>query len=141
MAQEIHPFDPAIPEDEVNRLFRKLSDTRLPAQPIVPDAGEDYGPSLEWAKKLYEYWNAEFDWKKAQDQISGWKHYTTEIEGLNVHFVHEKARRTGGKVVPLLLVHGWPGTWFEYVTLRLSFTLFFLFFYYGFFPVKEGSGD
>jgi hypothetical protein len=43
MSEEIKPFDPSIPQEEVDRLFRKLADTRLPQQPIVPDAGEDYG--------------------------------------------------------------------------------------------------
>jgi hypothetical protein len=55
MSEEITPFDPTIPQEEVDRLFRKLVDTRLPTQPIVPDAGEDYGLSLESAKELYDY--------------------------------------------------------------------------------------
>ena len=46
MADKITPFDPNIPQDEVNRLFRKLADTRLPQTPVVPDAGEDYGNRL-----------------------------------------------------------------------------------------------
>jgi hypothetical protein len=83
------------------------------------------GPSLEWIKKLYNYWLKEFKWEKAQEQISGWKHYVTDIEGLKIHFVHEKAKvgakgegegdNGGRQAVPLLMVHGWPGTWFEYV--------------------------
>jgi hypothetical protein len=115
MTNKITPFDPNIPQPEVDRLFRKLGDTRLPTQPIVPDAGEEYGPSLEWVQKLYDHWLNKFDWEKSQKQISGWKHYTTEIEGLKVHFVHETAKKSkgSGKAVPLLLVHGWPGTWFE----------------------------
>jgi hypothetical protein len=121
MADKITPFDPTIPQSEVDRLFRKLADTKLPTQPIVPDAGEDYGPSLEWVHKLYDHWLNQFDWKRAQKQISGWKHYTTEIEGLKVHFIHEKAERRDA--LPLLLVHGWPGTWFEYV---VSFSIFLL---------------
>lgn len=116
-------YDPTIPQEEVDRLFRKLADTRLPEQPIVPDAGEDYGPSLEWVRKLYEYWLHEFKWEKAKEQIGQWMHYVTEIEGLKIQFVHEKARKRGdgeGKGVPLLMVHGWPGTWFEYVFTTMS---------------------
>jgi hypothetical protein len=118
MAEQITSFDPNIPQQDVDRLFRKLADSRLPQIPIVPDAGEDYGPSLSWIKKLYDYWLHEFKWEKAQAQISGWKHYMTEIEGLKVHFVHEKSKGgekgMGRKMVPLLMVHGWPGTWFEF---------------------------
>ncbi|PVI00073.1 alpha/beta-hydrolase [Periconia macrospinosa] len=116
--QNITPFDPTIPLQEVDRLFRKLRDTRIPTEPIVPDAGWDYGPSLEWVAKLYHHWTYEYDWAEAQRVIKGWKHYMTEIEGLRVHFIHEKARVRVGKegkvVVPLLMVHGWPGTFYEF---------------------------
>lgn len=71
------------------------------------------GPSLEWIEKLYNYWLNDFSWQNAQDKISAWKHYTTEIEGLKVHFIHEKARVRVGEAIPLLLVHGWPGTFYE----------------------------
>lgn len=113
MSSEIKPFDSNISQTEVDRLFRKLADTRLPTQPIVPDAGEDYGPSLEWVQTLYNHWLNKFDWGRAQKQINAWNHFTTEIEGLKIHFIHQKAERRDA--VPLLLVHGWPGTWFEYV--------------------------
>ncbi|KAJ4346954.1 uncharacterized protein N0V89_010887 [Didymosphaeria variabile] len=112
---DIQPLDPNVPKDEVDRLFRKLKDTRLPQIPVVPGAGDKYGPSLEWINKLYNYWLNDFSWSKAQEQISEWHHFTTEIENLNVHFVHEKARVCKEKAIPLLLVHGWPGTFFEYV--------------------------
>ncbi|KAF2640141.1 alpha/beta-hydrolase [Massarina eburnea CBS 473.64] len=110
----IKAFDPSIPQIEVDRLFRKLGDTRLPKSPIVPDAGDDYGPSLEWVGRLYNYWLHEFDWASSQKAISEWKHFTTEIEELKVHFIHEKARVRKEKAIPLLLVHGWPGTFFEF---------------------------
>ncbi|KAF2011994.1 alpha/beta-hydrolase [Aaosphaeria arxii CBS 175.79] len=114
---DIKPFNPKIPQEEVERLFRKIGDTRLPSQPIVPDAGEDYGPSLEWINKLYDHWLNKFSWSDAQEKIAGWKHFNTEIEGLEVHFIHEKARtdsRAKREVFPLLLVHGWPGTFYEF---------------------------
>ncbi|KAF2134906.1 alpha/beta-hydrolase [Dothidotthia symphoricarpi CBS 119687] len=111
---EIKSFNPEIPKEEVDRLFRKLADTRLPKEPIVPDAGEDYGPSLEWTNKLYNHWLHKYSWADAQAQISEWKHYTTSIEGLNVHFIHEKARVRQNEAIPLLLIHGWPGTFFEF---------------------------
>lgn len=114
MSDKITPFDPNIPKEEVDRLFRKLADTRLPEIPVVPDAGDEYGPSLEWINKLYNHWLHKFDWSAAQKQISEWHHFTTEIEDMKVHFVHEKARTRQKEAIPLLLVHGWPGTFFEF---------------------------
>ncbi|KAF2202041.1 alpha/beta-hydrolase [Delitschia confertaspora ATCC 74209] len=110
----IKPFDPTIPEEEVDRLFRKLEDTRLPKEPVVPDAGEDYGPSLEWVHKLYNHWLHSFSWSEAQKTISSWNHLMTEIEELKIHFIHEKAKVRPEKAIPLLLVHGWPGTFYEF---------------------------
>ncbi|KAK9770087.1 putative Alpha/Beta hydrolase protein [Seiridium cardinale] len=111
---KIQDFDPSIPKSEVERLWRKLKDTRLPENPVVPDAGDDYGPPLPWVRKLYDKWCNDYDWESAQRKISGWRHYTTEIENLRIHFVHEPAKRNKEKAIPLLLVHGWPGSWFEF---------------------------
>ena len=110
----IAPFDPAIPLSEVDRLYRKLKDTRLPKHEIVPGAGDEYGVPLAWVHKLYDYWLNEYDWAAAQKRISSWNHYTTSIEDVKIHFVHQPAKKPGKKVVPLLLVHGWPGSWWEF---------------------------
>lgn len=80
---EVRPFDPTIPQDEVDRLFRKLEDT--------------------------------------QKSISEWRHFTTDIEGLRVHFIHEKARVWSTEAIPLLLIHGWPGTFYK-LSLEYLFT-------------------
>ncbi|KAI0022439.1 Alpha/Beta hydrolase protein [Xylariomycetidae sp. FL0641] len=112
MAAEVKDFDPTISQSEVDRLWRKLKDTRIPEHPVVPDAGDDYGPPLEWIQKLYSYWTNDFDWSAAQHRISSWKHHTTDIAGLTIHFVHQPSPRADA--IPLLLVHGWPGTWYEF---------------------------
>ncbi|KAF2136977.1 uncharacterized protein K452DRAFT_236661 [Aplosporella prunicola CBS 121167] len=115
---DIKPFDPTIPQAEVDRLYRKLKDTRLPQQPIVPDAGEDYGAPLDWVHRLYNVWNDDYSWETAQKEISSWHHFTTNIEDLTIHFIHERAKTSpsGSKknVIPLLLVHGWPGSFYEF---------------------------
>lgn len=59
-------------------------------------------------------WLHDFSWPTAQQQISEWHHFTTTIESLKVHFIHEKARVRQKDAIPLLLVHGWPGTFFEF---------------------------
>ncbi|KAK0661746.1 putative epoxide hydrolase [Lasiodiplodia hormozganensis] len=116
---QINPFDPTVSQDEVNRLFRKLKDTRLPEYPIVPDSADndDYGAPLDWARRLKEYWETQYDWTKAQEEICSWHHFKTRIEGIDIHFVHEKAAASpssSAKPIPLLLVHGWPGSFYEF---------------------------
>lgn len=111
---DIHPFDPHIAKPEVDRFYRKLHDSRLPKEPVVPDAGEDYGPPLPWVHKLYKYWSQSYDWNAAQAQISSWHHFTTQLEDMTIHFVHEPAKKNADKAIPILLVHGWPGSWYEF---------------------------
>ncbi len=64
------------------------------------------GPSLKWIHKLYHTWLHDYDWSAAATKINSWSHFTTTIEGLRIHFVHERAKRTSKGVIPLLLVHG-----------------------------------
>lgn len=78
---------------------------------------------MEWIHKLYNYWLNTYSWTNAQRAISQWHHFTAEIEGLRLHFIHEKARIRQKQAIPLLLVHGWPGTFFECVpTCMISLT-------------------
>lgn len=114
MTTTITPFDPTIPPQEVSRLFHKLSDTRLPPYPVVPDADADYGPPLPWIRKLKQKWEESYKWAPVQAKISKWKHYTTQLEDMSIHFVHEPAKRNAEGAIPLLLVHGWPGSWYEF---------------------------
>ncbi|KAK7730162.1 hypothetical protein SLS57_001823 [Botryosphaeria dothidea] len=116
---QIKPFNPTVPQEEVDRLFRKLKDTRLPQYPIVPDSADndDYGAPLDWARRLKEYWETRYDWNKVQKEISSWHHFKTHIEGIDIHFVHEKGTSSPSsstKPIPLLLVHGWPGSFYEF---------------------------
>lgn len=109
---EIKSFKVDIPKEEVDRLKRKLKDTRLPPKEIVPDAGTRYGPTYEWAKNLYEAWINDFDWFPIQDQINSAPHYITHIEGVKIHFVHARSKREDA--IPLIMVHGWPGSFYEF---------------------------
>jgi len=110
---EIKPFIVDIPNEEVDRLKRKLKDTRLPPKPIVPDAGDKYGPTYEWGKNLYDAWVNDFDWYEHQDHINSAPHFKyTHSEGITIHFLHSKAKRDDA--IPLLMVHGWPGSFYEF---------------------------
>jgi pimeloyl-ACP methyl ester carboxylesterase len=83
----------------------------LTYNPLTP---HHLGPPLPWIQKLYTHWLHTFSWPTASAQISQWHHYTTTISSLTVHFIHEKARVRQDTAIPLLLIHGWPGTFFEF---------------------------
>ncbi|CAI7590030.1 unnamed protein product [Penicillium bialowiezense] len=108
----IHEFKVQIPQEEVDRLYRKLKDTRLPPREIVPGAGDKYGPTYEWAKNLYNKWTNDFDWIKVQDEINEYPHYLTTIENVKIHFLHARAEKPDA--IPILLIHGWPGSFYEF---------------------------
>lgn len=113
--QDIKPFDPTIPSAEVDRLKRKLSDTRLPPKPIVPEAedGDAYGPPAAWAKKLYNSWLNDFDWSEHQKRINSAPHFMYHHpEGIKIHFLHSKSQRDDA--IPLIMCHGWPGSFYEF---------------------------
>ena len=112
MTEEIRPFKVDIPKAEVDRLLRKLKDTRIPTEDIVPGAGEDYGISSTWIKTMYDYWLNDYDWFYHQDLINQWPHYLTDINDQTVHFVHAKSDATNA--LPILLIHGWPGSFYEF---------------------------
>lgn len=112
MASNIKPFQVDIPKPEVDRLYQKLRDTRHPTQDVVPGAGKDYGFETQWALDLYKYWTNEFSWEQAQAHINTFPQSTTEIEGLNIHFIHQ--RSSDPNAIPILLVHGWPGSFYEF---------------------------
>ncbi|KAK5075614.1 hypothetical protein LTS08_001318 [Lithohypha guttulata] len=109
---DIQPFKVDIPQSEVDRLKRKLKDTRLPPREIVPGAGTKYGPTYEWAKNLYDAWINDFDWYEHQDEINSAPHFTTRIADVKIHFVHARSNREDA--IPLIMVHGWPGSFYEF---------------------------
>lgn len=108
----IYPFKVDIPREEVERLYRKVKDTRLPPKEIVPDAGNKYGPTYTWAKDLLEAWQNDFDWYPIQDEINAVPQFKTKVEDVNIHFVHVRSERADA--IPLIMVHGWPGSFYEF---------------------------
>lgn len=112
MRVDVQRFEVDIPQLEVDRLIRKLKDTRIPTAEIVPGAGDDYGISTAWISEMYEYWLNDFDWNKQQSSMNQWPHYLIEINHQTVHFVHAKSNRVNA--IPILLIHGWPGSFYEF---------------------------
>ena len=111
-SEEIKPFTVRIEEEEVDRLYDKIRDTRHPTQDVVPGAGEDYGLPTTWAEELTYYWVRHYTWLFAQNRINQFSHFMTSIEDLDIHFIHQKSSKPDA--IPILLIHGWPGSFHEF---------------------------
>ncbi len=79
------------------------------------DGGWDYGTNLDYMKEFTEYWSSKFDWKKTEEKINKFKNFKTNIDGIDIHFIHEKG--SGSNPKPLLLNHGWPGSIVEFLDI------------------------
>ncbi|KAJ7579822.1 Alpha/Beta hydrolase protein [Mycena floridula] len=107
---DVQPFKLDLSKDLV-RMNSLVNLTRLPARPDIPNDG-DFGISLARVASLKEEWVNDFDWNQAQASLNSLKQYTVTIEGLTIHYVYEKSRHKHS--IPLLLLHGWPGSFHEF---------------------------
>jgi len=105
----VHPFKIEVPDPVLDDLKARLERTRWPDE--LPGTGWDYGSNLDHIKELVEYWRTEFDWRAQERLINSFSHFKTEVDGLEIHYIHEKGK--GPNPVPLVVTHGWPGTFFE----------------------------
>ena len=108
----ITPFKIAIPDADITDLRERLAMTRWPAQ-ITSDWSR--GQPVALVKELAEQWRNAFDWRKAEAALNRYPQFLTEIDGQRIHFVHVKSARPGA--LPLILTHGWPSTFTEYLKL------------------------
>ena len=108
---DIEPFRIDIPQDALDDLRDRLARTRFPQQ--LPDAGWDYGTELGYLRELVGYWRDEYDWRAREARMNAFDHFRTEIDGTGVHFLH--VRSPVDSAVPLLLTHGWPGSFVEFL--------------------------
>ena len=75
----------------------------------------EYGTNPDYMKELVEYWRTKFDWRKQETLLNTYPHYKTKISGIDVHFVHYKPElKEGQRLLPIMLVHGWPGSFYEF---------------------------
>jgi len=104
------PFTIHVPDAVLTDLKDRLRRTRYPDQ--VDGAGWDYGTNLAYLKELVAYWRDTFDWREQERRLNRFEQFKTNIDGLDVHFVHRRARRPNA--LPLLVVHGWPGSFMQF---------------------------
>jgi pimeloyl-ACP methyl ester carboxylesterase len=102
-------FEVPYSEDAVADLRARLERTRWPDQ--IPGTGWEYGADLEYMKDICRYWKDCFDWKQRIQEISKLSHFRCTVRGVGIHFIHEKGK--GPNSIPLLLTHGWPGSFLE----------------------------
>jgi pimeloyl-ACP methyl ester carboxylesterase len=108
---EIKQFRIDIPQHELDDLVARLAATRWPDE--LAGAGTDYGMPLDVVKRLCERWRSGYDWREHEARINEIPQYTTTIDGQNIHFMHVRSAEPGA--VPLLLLHGWPGSVVEFL--------------------------
>ena len=97
--------------DEVlDDLRERLSRTRWPDE--IPESGWQYGSSLGFTRRLIERWRDGFDWRTQEAKLNAFDQFRVPIDGINLHFIHQQG--VGPHPVPLLLVHGWPGSVWEF---------------------------
>src|SRR5690349_5199165 len=102
---DVTPFRIAIPDADLADLDERLRRTRWPERECTDDWSQ--GLPLAYARELADYWRDEYDWRTREAALNRFDQYTTEIDGLSIHFVHQRCGRDDA--FPLLITHGWPG--------------------------------
>ena len=97
------------PEAELTELRRRISATRWPDRETVTD--ETQGVQLATIQALARYWATEYDWRKVEATLNSLPHFITEIDGLDIHFIHVRSKHENA--LPLIVTHGWPGSVIE----------------------------
>jgi pimeloyl-ACP methyl ester carboxylesterase len=105
----IRPFSVGIPEDALDDLRRRLAATRWPSRELVDDRSQ--GVQLAALQALCRYWATEYEGRRVESRLNALPQFTTEIDGVDVHFVHVRSRHEGA--LPLIMTHGWPGSVIE----------------------------
>jgi len=108
-ANDIRPFHVDIPEEKLTDLRRRIAATQWPEKETVADQSQ--GVQLETIQKLARYWGTEYDWRKVESQLNALPQFMTEIDGLDIHFIHVRSRHEDA--LPLIVNHGWPGSIIE----------------------------
>jgi pimeloyl-ACP methyl ester carboxylesterase len=102
----IRPFHVSFPDIEIAELRRRIKATRWPEREPVSDASQ--GVQLATAQKLARYWSTEYDWRKVEARLNALPQFLTEIDGLDIHFIHVRSQHQDA--LPLIVTHGWPGS-------------------------------
>jgi pimeloyl-ACP methyl ester carboxylesterase len=103
------PFRIEVPEDQLAELRRRLAATRWPSSELVADRSQ--GVQLATIQALARYWATDYDWRACEARLNALPQFTTEIDGVDIHFIHVKSPHENA--LPLIMTHGWPGSVIE----------------------------
>src|SRR5262245_41168489 len=102
----IRPFRVAVPETALADMLQRIKATRLPEMETVADFSQ--GVQLALIRALVQYWATEYDWRKIEARLNSYPQFITEIDGLDIHFIHVRSKHEDA--MPLIVTHGWPGS-------------------------------
>lgn len=108
-SEQIRPFNVSVPEEALTELRQRINAARWPDKETVTD--QTQGVKLEQIKRLATYWGTGYDWRKAEAKLNALPQFITNIDGLDIHFIHVKSKHKNA--LPLIITHGWPGSVFE----------------------------
>src|SRR5580765_7622836 len=106
---EIRPFHVDVPGEQIDDLRRRIAQTRWPSKELVQDRSQ--GVQLATMRALASYWGTDYDWRKAEAKLNALPQFKTEIDGVEIHFIHVKSQHEDA--LPLIMTHGWPGSVIE----------------------------
>ncbi len=111
----IRPFHVAVADDTLEHIRQRVAG--FPWHEMPDDGGWDYGANLDYMKELCAYWVEEFDWRQQEAALNRFSHFIAPIDGIDIHFIHEKGSRADGgpAPMPLIISHGWPGSVVEFM--------------------------
>ncbi|BCB76804.1 epoxide hydrolase [Phytohabitans flavus] len=107
----MRPFRVDIPQQDLDDLHRRIDATRWPDE--IPGVGWTRGVPVEYLRELVEYWRTAYDWRAAERELNRYPQFVTEIDGVDVHFLH--VRSPEPNATPLILTHGWPSSIVEFL--------------------------
>ena len=110
-SRPVRPFRINVADDMLAGIAAKLALSRVGYAP-ADDRDWRYGTDARWLAGLLDHWRDRYDWRSAERHLNRWPHYKAEVDGLDVHFIHVQPK--GESILPLILTHGWPGSFFEF---------------------------
>src|SRR5215207_3336350 len=105
----IRPFRVDVPEEDLAELRRRIAATRWPSKELVEDRSQ--GVQRATIQALARYWQTDYDWRNAESKLNALPQFTTEIDGVDIHFIHVRSQHEDA--LPLIMTHGWLGSVIE----------------------------
>lgn len=108
---KIKPFKINIPQAQLDDVINRVKNVRWPVAPVSRDPNE-FGIGLDLMKELQKYWVTEYNWREQEAKLNAWPQFKATVDGRDIHFIHVKGK--GKNPQPIMLIHGWPGSFIEF---------------------------